>query len=290
MKQCFSCELIYNIPITKEIFRLDFEWSGSMPKAGQFFMIKPKRSSVFLPRPVSVALWEIAATNEEFIRNKVRSKKNPYQRHLMAKYLNSNTVRFLIAKRGKGTGELSALHTDEEAELTGPLGNAWTDFLPALSGSKARGLKPIALIGGGIGIAPLLALSCELPENSFDFYAGFKTGFRNQEEKTMLLGQTLLGSQQIVISAENGKSEKKGVITDFLNPSDYSAVCACGPTAMLRVVADKCAAAGVPCYVSMERHMACGVGACLGCTVATTKGNRRCCTDGPVFPASEVFS
>jgi NAD(P)H-flavin reductase len=289
MKQCFSCELIYNTPINNEIVRLDFEWPGSMPKAGQFFMVKPKQSSVFLGRPVSVALWEIAATNEEFIRKRVRSKKSPYQRHLMAKFMNVNTVRFLIAKRGKGTGELAALHTDEEAELIGPLGNAWTDFLPALSGSKARGLKPIALIGGGIGIAPLLALSCELPENSFDFYAGFKTGFRSQEEQNMLLVPALLGSQQFVIATENGKSGKKGRIPDFLNPSDYSAVCACGPEPMLRVVAEKCAAAEVPCYVSLERHMACGVGACLGCTVATTEGNRRCCTDGPIFPAEEVY-
>jgi len=57
---------------------------------------------------------------------------------------------------------------------------------------------------------------------------------------------------------------------------------------MLKVVAEKCAAAAVPCYVSLERRMACGVGACLGCTVSTAKGNRRCCADGPIFPAKEL--
>jgi NAD(P)H-flavin reductase len=58
---------------------------------------------------------------------------------------------------------------------------------------------------------------------------------------------------------------------------------------MLKAVAAKCKAAGTPCFISMERRMACGVGACLGCTVATVKGNRRCCADGPIFNAEEVL-
>ena len=267
MKQCLPSKVVQNTPVNEEIFHLELTWRGSILRAGQFFMVKPKRSDVFLPRPISVAFYK------------------------------DDSICFLIQRKGRGTEELAGLQPGEETELIGPLGNTWADFLPAVSGSKTRGLKPVALIGGGVGIAPLLALSCELPKGSFDFYAGFRTGFRNQEEKNLLLGPSLSGLKQLIITAEEITDVSSGFnvnirfgrIPDFLNPSDYSAISACGPEPMLRVVAEKCAAAEVPCYVSLERHMACGVGACLGCTVATTEGNRRCCTDGPIFPAEEVF-
>ena len=267
MKQCLPCKVIQNTPINKEMFRLEFSWPGSVVRAGQFVMVKPQRSAVFLPRPLSVAFWK------------------------------DDVIGLLIQRKGQGTEELANLQSGEDAELIGPLGNAWADFLPAVSGSKARGLKPIALVGGGVGIAPLLALSCELPKGSFDFYAGFRTAFCSQEEKELLLGQSLAGVSQFIISAEeitdNGSGFNAGVqhgrIPSFLDPEDYAAVCACGPEAMLRAVAEKCTAADIPCYVSLERRMACGVGACLGCTVATAEGNRRCCADGPVFPAGVVL-
>lgn len=262
-RESASCELIKSISINNKIFRLDFVWPGAAPRAGQFFMIKPKRGSLFLARPISVALWEPDA----------------------------HTVKFLIARRGKGTCELAELRPGEEAELTGPLGNAWADF-PA---DKKSEKKQIALIGGGIGIAPLQALAAELPENSFDFFAGFKTGFRSLEEKSNLLGPALFGSARLTVAEETISNNllakiQGGRIPDFLNPANYAAVYACGPEAMLEAVAEKCVAAEVPCYVSMERRMACGVGACLGCTVTTSRGNRRCCADGPIFPASEVFA
>jgi NAD(P)H-flavin reductase len=281
-KQSRSCELINNTFITRDIFRLDFAWSGPAPRAGQFFMVKPKRSSVFLGRPISVALWEPAATDDDFVRKKVRGKQNPCQRYMTAKYLNSNTIKFLVARRGKGTEELSDMRPGEEAELTGPLGNGWTDFL-------SSGEKPIALIAGGIGLAPLEALISEQPESNFDFYAGFRTDFRNIEEKDALLGPATLRANNLIIAAENSKDGLKGLIPDFLEPGKYRAVCACGPAPMLKIVAARCKDAGVPCFVSLERIMACGVGACLGCAVAAVNGSRRCCADGPIFPAEELI-
>jgi NAD(P)H-flavin reductase len=92
----------------------------------------------------------------------------------------------------------------------------------------------------------------------------------------------------VIVASEDGSEGKKGRIPDFLDPAEYAAVCACGPSAMLKAVAARSAAANVPCFVSIERRMACGVGACLGCTVKTKNGNRRCCADGPVFPAGEI--
>ncbi|MDR2111181.1 MAG: dihydroorotate dehydrogenase electron transfer subunit [Spirochaetaceae bacterium] len=251
LRACRFGELLRNVPLGGALFRLDFAWAGPPPRGGQFFLIRPKRSGVFLGRPIS-ARWEPAA----------------------------GVVQFFIAKRGRGTEELAAMRIGEEAELTGPLGNSWED---CLSPREKRG--PVALIGGGIGFAPLAAFAPELPEDSYDCYAGFKTlsakGYRR------LLG-LFLYSRRLWIATEDGSAGRKGLVTGFLDPAEYSAVCACGPEPMLAVVAASCKKAGTPCFISLERRMACGVGACLGCTVKTARGNRRCCADGPVFNAEEI--
>jgi NAD(P)H-flavin reductase len=194
----------------------------------------------------------------------------------------------MIARRGKGTAELAELRPGEKVVLTGPLGNAWTDMLGK---DDLTGSGKIALVGGGIGIAPLIALLSELRDESCDFYAGFKTmsAKRNNHEYDRLLGPAILSADELILATEDGARGKKGRIPDFLDPGKYRAVCACGPEPMLKALAAKCKAAGTPCFIGMERRMACGVGACLGCTVATVKGNRRCCADGPIFNAEEVL-
>ena len=255
---CNVCTLIQNDNITDEVFCLAFAWPGAAPDAGQFFMLKPKRSAVFLGRPVSVALWEPE----------------------------SRVIKFLIALRGRGTGELASMRIGEEAELTGPFGNAWTDFLPD---TQMSGGKPVALVGGGIGIAPLEALCIERPECHYILYAGFRTGFKNTGDKDPLPMAAWLKGPEIIIATEDGSAGLKGRITDFLEPQRFSAVCACGPEPMLKAVAAKCTGVHVPCFISMERRMACGAGACLGCTIRTVGGNRRCCADGPIFCAGEVI-
>jgi NAD(P)H-flavin reductase len=249
-----NCEVINVSFINNEIFRLDIRWYGNAPKAGQFFMIKPKRSAVFLGRPISVALWQ------------------------------PDTISFLIVRLGRGTRELASMRTGEEVELIGPLGNAWMDFLPV----EKIGAKPIALIGGGAGFAPLNALLCEAPGHTFDLYAGFKNGFNSPEERDAFFGPAI-NMPNLIIASEDGKTGQKGRIPDFLEPEKYAAVCACGPPLMLKAVAAKCIAKGVPCFISMESRMACGVGACLGCAIKTVNGNRRCCADGPIFKAEEVI-
>jgi NAD(P)H-flavin reductase len=280
-KQYLAGSVAANDAVTGEIFRLECTWPGTPPRAGQFFMLKPKRSSVFLGRPLSAAAW-LPATD---------------------------TVVFLVARRGAGTQELAELRVNEELYLTGPLGNAWEDFLPAAG--------KIALVGGGIGIAPLAALLCEReetdsgPERFFDVYAGFKKALKD-EEHAALLGPARR-AEKLILAFEDGAGGRlspslyHGRIPDFFDPSPYNAVCACGPEPMLAAVAASCRVSGVPCYVSLERRMACGVGACLGCAVETAQPadaahsagaahpagaalkNKRCCADGPVFPAREVF-
>lgn len=259
-----DCELLENVCINSEIFRLDFAWDGLLPKAGQFFMIKPKRSSVFLGRPISVAAW-------------YPEKPGGH----------SGSLSFLIEKIGKGTKELADLCPGEKSELTGPLGNAWVDFLP----QNLSGIKPVALIGGSLGLAPLCAL---LQKNTdvacnFHLYAGFRTALKTEKERAAILGAGNTEKANLIVATEDGTWGNRGHITDFLEPEKYSAVCTCGPQAMMKTVAQKCAAVGVPCFVSMDQRMACGVGACLGCTVKTLSGNRRCCADGPIFDAREII-
>jgi NAD(P)H-flavin reductase len=267
--------LLRKTRIGGEIVMMEFSWAGPPPRGGQFFQVKPKRSGVFLARPLSAALWNPGGEDTPENRRK------------------TDTVRFLIAPRGRGTKELAALAFEDEAELTGPLGNAWGDFLPAG--------KTLALVGGGAGIAPLLAFAEELAALSrpFDLYGGFKTaslGSRRFRQKpgrispaeTLVL-EASLKARQTVIATEDGLTAHKGRIPGFFDPAGYGAVYACGPEPMLKAVAEKCRAAAVPCFVSLERRMACGVGACLGCTVETARGNRRCCADGPIFPAEEIY-
>lgn len=273
-RECRFCTLLGNLPLGKDLFRLDFAWAGPAPRGGQFFLIKPKRSGIFLGRPISAARWEPGGG---------RGRRAGPGRKKREAVFALPAVQFLIAKRGRGTAELAALRAGEEAELTGPLGNSWAG---AVTGTPGIGDRPIALIGGGIGLAPLFAFAPELPEDSYDFFAGFRT--LGAEERRVFLGSVLY-SRKVCIATEDGSAGRKGRIPEFLDPAEYAAVCACGPEPMLKAVAASCKKAGTPCFVSLERPMACGVGACLGCTVKTVRGNRRCCTDGPIFPAGEVF-
>jgi NAD(P)H-flavin reductase len=269
-RRCLVCPLLARVDVDAAVFRLDFEWPGPAPGAGQFFMLKARRGAFFLPRPLSVYRWDEA----------------------------SHRLGFLVVKKGRGTAELGQLEAGEMVALTGPLGNRWGDFFsPEFCGGQAgdRGLVPAdgmngaeggrvkaaALVGGGVGIAPLSALGDELG-SGFDVYAGFRSGFFGLESLREK-------ADTLVIASEDGTGGLKGRIPDFVDYRDRPLVFACGPLPMLRAVADQCRAAGVPCYVSMENFMACGVGACLGCTVQTTGGNRRVCADGPIFPAEALF-
>jgi NAD(P)H-flavin reductase len=219
-------------------------------------MIKPEYSGVFLARPVSAAGWQAAEGG-------------------------AGALRFLVLKRGRGTEEIARIRPGERAELSGPLGNSWA-YAEAISG-RVTGKTVVALVSGGVGVAPLACYARELdreaPAPVYDFYAGFKSGAYGLEG---------LKPRSLVVAAEDGSERLKGRIPDFFSSAGYGAVFACGPEIMLKTVAAACAGTGTPCFVSLERRMACGSGACLGCTVRTWKGGRRCCADGPVFNAGEL--
>jgi NAD(P)H-flavin reductase len=146
-----------------------------------------------------------------------------------------------------------------------------------------------ALVGGSAGVAPLAALIAERPDFDFHFFAGFKQGFREKEQENALLGAAV-NAKKLIITAEDGRNALIGRIVDFLfEPENYDVIFACGPAAMLQALRKKCTAKNIACFISMENRFACGIGACLGCTVHTVNGNRRCCKEGPIFPAKEVI-
>ena len=117
---------------------------------------------------------------------------------------------------------------------------------------------------------------------AFDFYCGFRN-------KSYLIDEIKRYVTNINISTETGSEGHKGYVTDLFNPENYDVVLCCGPEVMMNKVIKMCNDKKVTLYVSMEKHMACGIGACLVCTCKTIIGNKRTCKDGPVFLGSEVI-
>jgi dihydroorotate dehydrogenase electron transfer subunit len=183
------------------------------------------------------------------------------------------TLRFLYQVRGKGTGLLAHLKPGDDLTLTGPLGNGFR--IADLHGR-------VAVVTGGIGIAPALHLVRSLAGCQVTVIAGFR-------QEVYALSQFPLYGAAVAVATEDGCDGARGFCTEIFDPHVYDAVATCGPMPMMARVAQLCAEAGVPCQASLEAHMACGMGACLVCSCATIKGNKRVCADGPVFDATEVI-
>ena len=182
---------------------------------------------------------------------------------------NENELTFLYQVVGSGTEIMADLTPGHKVKLLGPLGNGF-DI------SKADG-KKVAVVAGGIGIAPLLDLCKKLPEKA-DFYAGFTYDPYFVDEFKAYVNS---------ITTTSFKNDNK-FITENLNPDDYDIIYACGPNGLLKAIHEKNNKADIE--ISMEAHMACGIGACLGCTIPSADGEfLRVCKDGPVFDAKEVF-
>lgn len=175
---------------------------------------------------------------------------------------------FLYEVVGKGTKLLSNLSKGDFVDLTGPLGNSFP-----LSQEKA------ALVAGGCGLAPMVYLAKHLPVKP-DVYLGFSDE---------VFGVELFRDyvDQIFIVSENGPTQLKGFVTEFIEPTNYSTVYGCGPRPMMKALKEK--SDQTQLYLSMDAHMACGIGACLGCTINTSKGYQRVCVEGPVFDSKEVL-
>ena len=187
-----------------------------------------------------------------------------------------NKITFLYAVVGKGTEEFSKLKQGEYINLTGPLGNGFD--LDEVNGK-------IAIVSGGIGTAPMIEVAKRLREKheniSIDVYAGFR-------DDVYLIEELQNYANEVKVTTNTGKHGHKGFVTDILKPEEYDIVLCCGPEIMMKKVIEMCKEKNVKIFVSMEKHMACGVGACLVCTCKTKDGFKRTCKDGPVFDGDYV--
>lgn len=243
------CRLIQTEKLTADVYDFTVECPGLAEQAspGQFAQIR--LPGHVLRRPIS-----ICGINRE-----------------------RNALRFVFQIRGKGTAELAEFRVGDEIEILAPLGRGF----PVNPGRKTL------LIGGGIGVPPLLGAAAELRENAVAVL-----GFRNRGSVILKKDFEAVGSR-VEIATDDGSYGFHGLVTELAAKEEFETVFACGPMPMLRAVREIAKKRGVPCFLSLEERMACGIGACLGCAVALLdEGGKQyyghVCKDGPVFDGRKV--
>lgn len=243
--------------IGKDIFSLVLQTKLIAKEAvpGQFVSVYSNDKSRLLPRPIS-----ICEADEE-----------------------SGCLRLVFRIAGEGTREFSRLETGDKVDLVGPLGNGF----PA---ERAEGRR-VWLIGGGIGIPPMLQLDHDLEEMGAASGVTAILGYRDEQ---FLLEDF---SCECVIATEDGSAGTKGNVLDAIRENDLKAdvIYACGPTPMLRALKEYSLKEGIECWLSLEEKMACGIGACLSCVCRSAEkdehsqvNNKRICTEGPVFLSTDI--
>ncbi len=224
-------------------------------KPGQFISVYTQDKSALLPRPISICETDTA----------------------------NDRLRIVYRVAGKGTAEFSRYKTGRRVDILGTLGNGF----PL---EKAEG-KRLFLMGGGIGIPPMLAVAKAVRgAASVDVIVGYR-------DKELFLAEDLAKYAPVHIATEDGSAGTKGNVMNVIEEEQLEAdvIFACGPMPMLRAIKQYAAQKGIEAYISLEERMACGVGACLGCVVRTRQvdhhshvNNARICTDGPVYAAEDV--
>ena len=256
MKYMEQARAVSQEQIAEGIFSLilQTEKIASSARPGQFVSVYCAQNSRLLPRPISICDADPAA----------------------------GQIRLVYRVAGKGTEEFSALRAGGSIRILGPLGNGFP--LERMTQEKTA-----LLVGGGIGIPPMLALARALPGNKEAVL-----GFRDRQ----FLTDDLKKYANVRIATEDGSAGTKGNVLDVIRGEKLKAdvIYACGPTPMLRALAQYAGEHRIECYVSLEERMACGIGACLACVCKTREtdehsrvNNRRICADGPVFRTDEII-
>ena len=203
--------------------------------------------------------------------------RRPFSVHLAG----GERIEILYQVLGEGTRALAARAPGDEMDVIGPLGRGWT---------VPDGAAHALLVAGGLGAAPMGMLVARLAD--LGVAASVALGAPTKE-RLVALDVFEAHARRVVLATDDGSAGEHGFVTApagrLLAEDRPDVVYACGPEVMERAVARMAADAGVPCQVSLERLMACGIGACLSCVVATRSGQKRACCDGPVFDAKEVL-
>ena len=187
-------------------------------------------------------------------------------------------LRFIFEVRGEGTKSLAEKKVGEGIDILGPLGNGFS--------LHQEDAEDALLIGGGIGIFPLLNLAKELGNKP-----NVILGFRNKDA-VMMEEEFSAASSKLMIATDDGSYGFHGLVTDLLKQQmetgRVSRIYTCGPIPMMRAIAEIAKEHNIPVQVSLEERMGCGVGACVTCTCMVNGGRKRVCKDGPVFDGAEV--
>lgn len=231
---------------------------------------------------------EIAALSQpgQFIHVKVNATHDPLLRRPLSIYdvdkkLGSITLLYKVV--GQGTELLTKVRTKEHLDLMGPLGQGF---------NTAPAGKQIVLIGGGVGIAPLVYLARVLKEKNYQVKV-----LHGADSRRNLVAFERLRDMGVdfLPATDDGSAGFKGTVTELLvkkmDPGKIDFIYTCGPEAMMAVVAEYAAEKGIPGQISLEEHMACGVGACLGCARKLKSNDEsyvKICKDGPVFDMDQI--
>lgn len=240
--------------LAKEIYDLTILCPdvAEIAQAGQFVNVKAE--GFMLRRPIS-----ICSINKE-----------------------KGTIRIIFEVRGDGTKEMSKLSEGDMIDIVAPLGGG---------SFRLEEYKTAVIIGGGIGVPPMLAVAEKFGANGTVI-----SGFRNAAAVILQEDFQDAGSETILCT-DDGSAGKKGFVTDALNEvlqnKKPEVIYACGPKIMLKKIVEIAKAQGIPCQVSLEERMGCGVGACLVCACRTIRNGEEyyahVCKDGPVFDSEEVI-
>ena len=268
--------VIENRPLSPEVFVLTLGYEQPLPEIlpGQFASVLI--DGIFLRRPFSIHDVDFS----------------------------HNFIKFYIQKVGKGTEQLSKLTHHDSVEVIFPLGNGFSidnlqltidncaspninDELKKLSIVNRQ--SSILLIGGGCGVAPLLYLAKVLNQQH-NIRPTILIGGRSK--KNILCVEDYVKYGKVLVMTEDGTMGDKGLVTEhsiFHNEKIDQIYC-CGPEPMMKAVGQLAMNKNIPCQVSLENMMACGVGACLCCVTKTIDGHKCVCTEGPVFNVEDLAS
>ena len=225
-------------------------------KPGQFISMYTNDGSKLLPRPISIC---------EIDRREGRLR-----------------VVYRVTGKDTGTEEFSKMKAGDTIPVIGPLGNGFPY-------EKAEG-KRVFLMGGGIGVPPILELAKQTDCAKKQIVVGYR-------DARTFLREEFEQNGEVYISTEDGSIGTKGNVMDAIRENGLEAdlIYACGPTPMLRAIKSYAEENGIECYISLEERMACGIGACLACVCKSREKdhhsnvhNKRICKDGPVFLSTEV--
>lgn len=254
MKKFVIGDILTNNKLAPNVFSLEI-FTGDIAKEispGQFCSVYLDSEKYTLPRPISISETD--------------------------KIKNTITLVFLVV--GDGTKILSLLKVNDKIKLLLPLGNGY---------EIDKDKKRVALVGGGIGIPPLVELYKTLKETKNDIEVDVYLGFKDE---TFLTDK--FDTKDLYISTDTGKFGFKGNVIELLKDTNktYDIIYSCGPSIMLKSLKTFSKKNKIECFLSLEERMACSFGVCVGCVVKIKSGDgftyKKVCTDGPVFNSLEV--